>query len=357
MNKIAQKIIFILSIIFFISSCSKIEDIDIVDANAKDVYSYIKSIGFPESSIVDAGKKFIVEGDILFRKDMIVRIPKKGAKVNQRYNSYVSKSKQSSIRVQIDQSVSMLNSEVISAVNMWNNTNSNLHFMIVSDNNYDILIDDMIDNTETGKCGTGAFPSNGNPGNSVHINIPLITGAGRPVFTASYEQKVVLIAHELGHCVGLTHTNSNDGTPVPNFENSDANSIMNMNSCDGSSTQFSNNDVGAIQYLYPLPTPSSTQIQIQIGSDFVIEWNNYYSYVTSYDISYGGFSGQNFGGTVTVSGSTHSFTVPNISPYPSNNPSTGGIQVTIVAYYNRGFGSTFSTGTSTSRNKVNGVWQ
>lgn len=53
-----------------IVSCKKDNNNMQVIDEKKEVRSYIKSLGFSESSIIDAGNEYVVEGDISFPKNM-----------------------------------------------------------------------------------------------------------------------------------------------------------------------------------------------------------------------------------------------------------------------------------------------
>jgi hypothetical protein len=58
------------------------------------------------------------------------------------------------------------------------------------------------------------------------------------------------LIHELGHCVGFTHTNGNDGVHIPGTPKADGLSFMNtsLNRFTGSLTK---GDMLAIKYMYP----------------------------------------------------------------------------------------------------------
>lgn len=349
-----KKIALLLSFSLLIFSCSKVNESEILEtksSHTNDVLNYIKSLGILQKDIVDVGNKFIVDGDIIFSKDMIVPKHNKLSKIDQFYSGdVVNLTRQSDIRILVDPSMISQNSEISSAVNLWNNVNSNLHFNIVTAGDFDILITSV---SNTVYCGQGQFPSNGNPGNNVNINLDMVKDD-------NYDQRTVNIAHELGHCIGFLHSNSS-GTEVPGWGGTDDISIMLGNTCHDLCTQLSNKDVGATHALYPLLNgATNTQIQIDpYGTQFIINWDLASSIlistgsITGYDISYSGFSGANFGGNSSVSGSSNSFTVPNVNPYPTSNSNTGGIQITIKAKYNNGLNITKTV----SRNKVGGVWQ
>jgi len=251
------------------------------ETNKKDaVFNYIKSLGFPASSIKDIGNDYIVEEDILFSKDM--QIPSStGPKTEQYYTgNLVSTTNRTNIRILVDASMSSMTSEINSAVNQWNNVpNANIHFNIVSGGGYDILITD--ENLGNGYCGVARFPINGNAGGLIKINKTYISGN-------SFDQRQRTITHEIGHCVGFRHTNwqasgepqngtDDIGTPasaidVPNVGGTDPGSLMNGGQCGSGAAYLSNMDKQAIASLYPVVTtnPSgtlATMAGIDIGTD------------------------------------------------------------------------------------------
>ncbi len=93
----------------------------------------------------------------------------------------------------------------------------------------------------------GSFPSFGNPGSSIKINI----SSKAP--TTNKKQKVYTMVHEIGHTIGFAHTDSNEGTLITNVTSScktksDPNSIMRMGNIEWS--KFSTCDKQAFDALY-----------------------------------------------------------------------------------------------------------
>lgn len=97
----------------------------------------------------------------------------------------------------------------------------------------------------TGPCATGAYPSGGNPGSSIYINsVQTAFQANRALWTPA-------IIHEIGHTLGLTHTNEIGWTQVPTTPSDERASIMRGGSCHEPALGFTNFDHKALVYLYP----------------------------------------------------------------------------------------------------------
>lgn len=350
-------------------SCA--DDANVLEENRKTksgldysdpVLNYIIGLGFLESEIVDAGNEYVVEGDIVFPKEMIAKSLNQSGRTSQSYsNTLVELVRQANIRVMLDPTMSSFSAEASSAISHWNNAGSNIHFNIVSSAPYDILIV-RNDNLGNQICADAGYPINGAPYHRIRVNVAKIG-------SWSYTDRTMNLVHELGHCIGLWHTdftgtsrddlgNTWSSVPVPGVGTTDDPfSIMNYQICDDYKSQLSIKDKAAIQVLYANPKPANTTIEIT-GTQFTIRWSNPTILGPgdthfANEVSYGGFSGVNFGGTVSLSATSTFFVVPGVTPYPSSNGTNGGIQVTVRAKYSNG---TYA-GQTVSRTKVNGVWQ
>lgn len=223
---------------------------------------YIKSLGFKDQDIQSVGNNIIVEGDIVFPKNM--NIPESGsAKINQYYGGnahLVDYPYRDNVRVKIDPSmVSGVNMtpEINAAIAQWNGiANSRIRFNLVASGSYDILIKDA--SLGTGTCGQALLPSGGLPGYLVEIHKSYIA-------SNSFDQRQRTIAHELGHCIGFDHTNNPLLTSlnVPNAGGTDSFSLMNGNQCGIGATVLSDKDKYATFNLYP-----SVAVNDKISYDF-----------------------------------------------------------------------------------------
>lgn len=104
----------------------------------------------------------------------------------------------------------------------------------------------------TGVCGQAGFPySNGRAFNTVYISETTLLTYG----ITSTAQLTMLVAHELGHCVGLRHTNwqpqgESSAIPIPSTPNTDGSSVMNGSTCGYNWGGFSYYDQIALKSLY-----------------------------------------------------------------------------------------------------------
>ena len=327
--------------------------------NSDRVLTYILGLGFSKTNIVDAGKEYIVEGDIVFPKDMKLANGGKSGRVDQVYAGLLANVAHQVISVAIDPGLVNYTPEVTSALSLWNNSGSNVHFVLVTDDGTQNI---TIFNVDLGAdtCGRAGFPNNGIPFNNVQINSAWVAGQ-------SFGERMVNVAHELGHCIGFFHTNLPPGNytdpdtgtnynvvDVPGWGGSDASSIMNGGLCGSLQTVLSAHDIGAVKALYADPKPLNTSITIT-STQFIASWSNPASAILSdtrgsVRVSYGGYSGTSISGAVTLPASANSYVIPGD---PSAG-SSGYISVTVTEQYASG-GS--AAGPTVSRNKSGGVWQ
>lgn len=97
-------------------------------------------------------------------------------------------------------------------------------------------------NNATSTIAQAYYPDNyGNPGFEIDINLYYT------YLTTTY--KIFALTHELGHNLGLTHTDQSYGTLIPGTPDVDANSVMNSVCLPWNGFTFY--DVTAIKTLYP----------------------------------------------------------------------------------------------------------
>ena len=244
----------------------------LLDAGVNPAGAFLEDIQLLD----EVSKEYIVAGDIMLE----VKLLKEGAYSlenivengvnNKQYrtNNLVAGSNRSINILGFTGSGNALTSRMRNglqfAVNNYNRLNNNLTFNLAFGSN--IQNADMIvfNNNRSGAGGSAGFPSNGAPNRLVQIN------GGTGSFSNDINEHV--ITHEIGHSIGLRHTDfarrrcgggnegiSNSGainipgTPTENrwgFDGIDSNSIM-ISCLDGSENgEFSNFDVVALNFLY-----------------------------------------------------------------------------------------------------------
>lgn len=219
----------------------------------------IVEMGFRRDQIVDAGDHFVVEGDIRFDKKALAAAPRQaparpGGPLRQRVVSTVAGPGRT-IRVNLAavqaENVSWANATRAALANWSGIAGANI--TVVEGTPADITVSFANDASFGSACtaAQGSFPLSGNPGTIIRIN---------RLYAASYTaaQQVWIMTHELGHNLGLAHTNTSDGTQVFGTPTSDAGSVMNSGAafpgCPPAApawSAFSNGDQLAARLLYP----------------------------------------------------------------------------------------------------------
>lgn len=251
MKKSLKTLTLVALTLFTIAACSKSKNEPVADdVQPQDaVLAYIKTLGATDAMIEDKGDKYVVDGDIVFPKNMKVPAMNGDPSTEQYYSgSLINAASSRDIRLLVDASMTSAPSmlpEINSAIAQWNAVpGSRIRWRIVSGSPYDVRI--VNSNLGAGVCGQGTFPSGGLAGNMIWINKSYIAGN-------SFAQRARTICHEMGHNISLWHTNQSGGVAVPGVGGSDASSLMNGGQCGSGATVLSAKDKQATAVLYPAP--------------------------------------------------------------------------------------------------------
>ncbi len=233
------------------------------------LYEKLKAAGFREDQIQDLGDAYLVSGDLLFKKQVTDL-----KKVDQYFalKRAVKDSSAHTEQWQHPNSISSFNVENIKvyvtpaletsyeiafqeAMEHWAqdpNSKIDFNFIDLSENSGLADVTFMQDNSISGAYAVAEFPSGGEPGWRIRLNTNVSAGL-------SFDQKIFLFAHEMGHVLGLYHTDEyHPGYLIPGTPQSDPNSVMNSGGYHGGIVPpwngFSAYDKIAVEYLYPWGT-------------------------------------------------------------------------------------------------------
>ncbi len=194
---------------------------------------------------------YVAQGDILFpRKSATSSTPKTEQR---RWFSIISPSNVRDIKIYLDEeSFAILDLMVPLnlAISAFNASGSNLRMRrVFSLSHADITIRQDNSIMDLNYCGTGRFPFAGRPGSEIKIaeGFSILTSPSRLTF---------LLAHELGHTVGLRHTNETNGSQIIGTPAFDPLSVMNGSTCGNFWQGLSIHDKSALRKLYPAAAPN-----------------------------------------------------------------------------------------------------
>jgi len=216
------------------------------------------AMGIKREHIVDRGDHFLVQGDIRINKrdvpgmKPLPRTP--GGPTYQRSNGTVTGRIVRVNLAAVDAEDANWASATRAALNNWTNIAGG-GITYVEGAPADVTIT-MYSGPGDCTAAVGAWPSAGAPGATVVINRS---------YSGSYTlaQRTWIMTHELGHNIGLAHTDQSFGTLIPGTNTSDGGSVMNSGAsypgCPPvapSWSGFSAGDQTALRWLYPGPSVS-----------------------------------------------------------------------------------------------------
>jgi hypothetical protein len=243
----------------------------------EELLQFIKNLGFSESAIKDVGDSYLVGGDMSFPKNTILETnperhtdPKSLQTRQYGMQNYVGFNRQPNITIRVDDSLNGILGPITDAINAYNGIpNCRLNFNLTTNATADLLINNGFVDVDV--CGGARPPANGRIGSLIRIDLNLITNA-----RLDNDQIRRLIIHELGHAVGLRHTNwrllgeaaaiTDDNTMATNIfgttTDDDAQSVFNGETCGILPADFSPQDILALQELYRETPPVAGTVPI-----------------------------------------------------------------------------------------------
>ncbi|SFD99383.1 D-mannose binding lectin [Chitinophaga sp. CF118] len=234
-------------------------------ANSSDdpVFKRILKEGYAPSDIEELPDRYIVQHDIIFYKKEPGQNAN-GATTEQARSPYLVAPAYRHINVYLDGSFSSINLSGIldNVIAAYNAVGSGIQMSrVYSSASANITITQ--NSLQLGICGQAGFPfSNGQPFNVVYISEYTLNYYG----LTSTAQLTLLLAHELGHCVGLRHTNwqpqgESSAIHIPSTPATDGSSIMNGGTCGVNWGGFSYYDQIALLSLYPVTLGGPNNLQ------------------------------------------------------------------------------------------------
>jgi hypothetical protein len=242
------------------------------------VLEKLKSYGIPEKMIVEKGEYYIVDGDIAFHKtktdlqaldayfgkpkqDDGVAVLGRAGEISQAHTNNLITNDADAISLKVIRfDLSTIGVPyswyyaTLDAAGHWNAISGTK--INIADYNYpgagnaEITIQNDVNEPIPGYYAMAEFPENGNPGWRVRINHLYDQ-------QLTHATKVYIMVHEIGHCLGLRHTNWQaegqagvGANHIPGTPTSDPNSVMNSSGVIDWAG-FSSYDIIAAQYLYP----------------------------------------------------------------------------------------------------------
>lgn len=259
---------FAISILFLFQNCSEENSNQgNIESELKEtpVVAKLTSLGFKKERIKEYDDFYLVEGDLMFSKDIKTYSKNNTTSRHAATNNLVSILKITFMSVYVDPSIPSSGEDnwrdaLSYAVSDLNNiSGSTVHFNIITSSSptADIVIKSDGNVLQDNVIASAGFPNNNNPYNQILINLDFWSNT-----SVSEGSKRYNLVHELGHCIGLRHTNWDDpnryegpgsygANVIPNTPAQDPNSVMNGGTANYSWNGFSVYDLVAIRYLYP----------------------------------------------------------------------------------------------------------
>lgn len=260
----------LLSVMIMAISCSQddtvLEQMEqtefVINDQNKEVVNRLLDLGYNLSEIKELNDFFLVEGDILYSKDIkdYPDTKNEGANLRHAHTDNLVYPTNLRITVRVDASIPTSVTDdwrtaVQSAIADWNGiANCGVFFEFTNGNNANITVKSDNNQLENRTIASAGFPTDGIPFNAILVNLDF--NGDMDVSEAGKRYNMV---HELGHTIGFRHTNwdtrgetSSDGANlIPGTPDQDPNSVMNGGTALSTWVGFSDFDQISARYLYP----------------------------------------------------------------------------------------------------------
>lgn len=230
-----------------------------VDPN-DPVVQRIVDAGIAIEDIVAYDDYYVAEGDIVFYKEEPhFEGDAHHGREEQARSTYLVAPAYRNIKIYLDQgsfSSLNLNDAVNNAISAFNAVGTEIQFSRVYSQSSANIVIKKNNAIGTNVCGRAGFPfSNGRPFNNVDISETTLINYG----LTSTSQLRLLVAHEIGHCIGFRHTNwqsqgESTAIHISGTPTSDGASVMNGSTCGNNWGGLSFYDKKAMEILYSSPT-------------------------------------------------------------------------------------------------------
>src|SRR2546428_4053783 len=229
---------------------------------SSEVLAKIHDMGFNNQNVHKWEGGYLVEGDIfLSEEDLGVMSTSPNlriAEVEQYRTNNLVKNLPRTITIKVTNLPSVYVNATDEAINRYNKENLQLHFQRITSGTAEITVDGFYQAPSGGfiTLGSSGFPSkNGNPYRTIKLNTHPLAYGDNPdlLYVAS------VIQHEMGHCIGMRHTDymdrsyscgsgGNEGASnvgavyIPGTPTGPANNSWMLACSNGGNRTFNNND-------------------------------------------------------------------------------------------------------------------